>query len=207
MILHIVRHGEKEKGEFYNAGLERQDNPLSEKGLIQAELLADSLPRSIERVYASCQKRTAQTASPFARKQGLSITEDPRINEIHLGILSRMSDSEAARSYPDFWKEFTERTGDFRYPEGESGAEVSLRIASLIQDIYSPEQEVLIASHDGWIRIFLCIMLDLPFHYRFRFKIANCGLTSVRLDSPDMSGQILALNDHLWLGQLASFDA
>jgi broad specificity phosphatase PhoE len=206
MILHLVRHAEKEKGDFYSPALRRQDNPISEKGRAQARLLCDYLPRRVDGILVSSQKRTRETISSYAERVNVSPVEDGRINEIDMGALSNSPRQEVEARYPLFWAEYSERKTDFTYPEGESGKDVSLRILSLMSDYFSPGKEMVIVGHDGWIRVFICMALGLEFHERFRFKVANCGISTLILGSPRCEGSVLRINDCAYLGDAVTYD-
>lgn len=47
MKWYIIRHGDKEKGDFFNPTLRHQDQPISEKGQIEAKNLRRDLPVEI----------------------------------------------------------------------------------------------------------------------------------------------------------------
>jgi broad specificity phosphatase PhoE len=206
MIVHLVRHAEKQKGDFYNPSLRRQDNPISEKGERQASLLHEYLPRHVDAILVSSQRRTKETISGYAEREGIPILEDERVNEIDMGLLSKMPRSEVQEKHPDFWKEYAEKTKDFTYPEGENGKDVSVRILSLMKDHYSRDKEMIIVGHDGWIRVFICMVLGLDFWRRFQFRVANCGISTFLLDSPRCEGSVIGINDCAYLGDAITYD-
>lgn len=206
MKIHIIRHGEKEKGNFYNSLLKRQDNPLSEKGFQQAEVLKEYLPSRINSVFVSNLIRTRQTISPFTHKHTLNIHEDKRLNEIDMGIMSLYPENEVKEKHPLFWKEFQSKSTDFRYPDGENGNDVSIRIKSFIREHYDSTNEIALITHDGLIRVFFCMILGLDYHYRFKFKIANCGISTIVLDSENGNGCIEKINDCSYMKELLSYD-
>lgn len=207
MIIHLVRHAEKENGDFYSQALRRNDNPISKKGMAQADLLSEYLPDRVGHIYVSDLRRTTQTIQPYANLRQIPSTMDGRINEIDTGALARLPEKYISEKYPEFWKEYTEKDSDFYYPEGENGKDVSLRIRSLIKQIFSANSEIIIVGHDGWIRIFLCMVMNLEFYERFRFRIANCGISTIRLNSDSISGSVIRINDCSYLKEMITYDA
>ena len=52
MKWHIIRHGDKEKGDFYNPVLRHQDQPISAKGRADAENLVPYFAdKTISNIY------------------------------------------------------------------------------------------------------------------------------------------------------------
>ena len=80
-LVHLVRHAEVENPD--NIWYGRMEGwRLSERGLLQAEALADYLAENpIEAVYSSPLTRAMQTAEPIASRHGLSVVEEPDIIE------------------------------------------------------------------------------------------------------------------------------
>ena len=54
MTFYIIRHAEKERGNFYNPELRHQDQPISQKGQEQAKKLVGYFAnKEISRIYIS----------------------------------------------------------------------------------------------------------------------------------------------------------
>ncbi|HET9910890.1 MAG TPA: histidine phosphatase family protein, partial [Anaerolineales bacterium] len=118
---HIIRHAEKEKGDFRVSGLPHQDQPLSQRGWEQSRKLCSYLcDKQISAIYVSRYQRTGQTIEYVAGQLGITPVMDDRLNEIDIGVIDPMSDEEVQEKYPGFWKAYTERTADFRFPGGET---------------------------------------------------------------------------------------
>ena len=88
VILYLVRHGQTD----YNASQRFQgrgiDAELNEVGRKQAEAVAryfegDSM--TIDRLYCSSLKRTAETAAPLAHAQNLEVISSSHLDEMVLG--------------------------------------------------------------------------------------------------------------------------
>jgi broad specificity phosphatase PhoE len=195
MIIHLIRHAEKQKGNYYDQILKIENNPITQIGLIQANLLKDHLPKHVIPIYVSRYIRTRQTIVPYAQENGDKIIEDTRIDEINTGIRSRLPEEEIKEKYPEFYKEYQEKKTDFKYPEGECGVDVAFRIESFIKEIFDKDKEVIVIGHEGWIKIFICRVLQMKYSERFRLRVSNCGITTVNLSNKNMDGYILRINE------------
>jgi probable phosphoglycerate mutase len=89
---YIIRHADKEPGDFYNPVLRHQDQPISAKGRAQAEKLsAYFTDKPVAKIYVSEYQRTAQTIAYVAQNMKLSPILDSRLNEIDNGRYSCLS--------------------------------------------------------------------------------------------------------------------
>jgi 2,3-bisphosphoglycerate-dependent phosphoglycerate mutase len=87
----VVRHGESApyvEGEPHPLIDGQGDPPLDPVGRAQAELVADRLISTGERIdaiYVTSMQRTHQTAAPLAARLGIEPRVEPRLREVHLG--------------------------------------------------------------------------------------------------------------------------
>lgn len=181
MKIYIIRHAEKESGNYYNPRLRHQDEPISEKGRQSAERLgAFFAERPIDAIFVSGYRRTGETIQSVARRLELIPIVDERLNEIDNGLLEGLGDMEIQEQYPDVWRAFMERSADFRFPEGETGEEVRGRIASFLEEKRDQYPNGIIAvAHDGLIRTLMCHVLGLPVYRRWDFQIDFCGIVEL----------------------------
>jgi broad specificity phosphatase PhoE len=179
---YIIRHAEREAGDFYNSQLRIHDNPITIKGHYDSlKLCSYFSKKSIAAIYASAYQRTLQTIKPNADQFGLTAVIDPRLNEINNGLIGLMSNEEIQQKYPEMWKTFTARNADFRFPEGETGEEVRSRIANFFEEKLQQHasENILLATHDGWMRILMCYLMDMPVYQRGNFHVDYCGLIEI----------------------------
>ena len=95
MTWYILRHGEKEQGNFHNPTLRHQDQPLSAKGRQDAQKLVTVFAdKPIAAIYVSSYQRTWQTAACVAEKLQLAPIVDNRLNEIDNGLIDEMTESQ-----------------------------------------------------------------------------------------------------------------
>jgi probable phosphoglycerate mutase len=86
MPIFLIRHGET----LGNASrtVQHPDNPLSPRGVAQAELLARRLEREgIKAILSSDYARAAATAESLSRMTGVAVRHDPLLRERNFGAL------------------------------------------------------------------------------------------------------------------------
>lgn len=180
MKLYFIRHADKGMGDCYNDYLRHQDFPITDQGRRRAENLASYFDfKQISTVYASEFLRAQQTAKALSIKKGLEIVIDSRLNEIDNGIIEKLSDAEIKEKYPSFWNDFFSYSKDVRFPEGETGEEVKARQRSFLNDLIAREKNAALVTHEGYIRLLICHLLDLPVYERYKFEIDYCGITEI----------------------------
>ena len=180
MRCYIIRHAHKEFGGHYNPRLRHQDEPISQKGREQAQKLVSFFDqRALSAIYVSGYLRTMQTAEPLAQASSLAPIVDERLNEFDNGLIEGMTDEQIQQAYPEVWYAFQEKSADFRFPEGETGAEVQARVSDFLQEkrFQHPDEAIVIVSHDGLIRLLMCTILRLPVFTRWNFYVDFCGIT------------------------------
>jgi len=132
---YIIRHAAKERGDFFNPRLRHQDEPISLKGRADAQKLCAYFDgKAIAAIYVSEYQRTLQTIEPVAQQLNLTPAIDARLNEIDNGRLDGMTAEQIQQVYPSVWKAFLSRSADFRFPEGETGAEAQQRIVEFLEE-------------------------------------------------------------------------
>jgi broad specificity phosphatase PhoE len=179
----IVRHAEKEVGDFPSPELGHQDQPISARGRRQAERLAEYLAGQqgsapITALYRSGYQRTGQTLAPLAERLGLTPIQDPRLNEIDNGLIETMSDEAVQQQYPEMWRAYVARDADFRFPGGETGAEAQQRVVAFMEEKRAQHegQAFVAVCHEGLIRLLMCALMGLPTYKRGNFQVDPCGI-------------------------------
>jgi broad specificity phosphatase PhoE len=192
---YIVRHADKEQGDFYNLALRHQDEPISAKGISQAQKLRLYFSdKSVTEIYVSQYVRTGQTAEHSAQMLKLSPIADSRLNEIDNGAFEGLSDEEIQQRFPEVWNAFKARNRDFQFPEGESGEDARRRIESFMKEKLEDKEDILVVSHDGLIRLLTCAILGLPVYRRWEFRVDTCGIMEIEYQPEYASWKIIRLN-------------
>jgi broad specificity phosphatase PhoE len=182
----FLRHCEKVLEPHYNEKLDILDDPLSENGLSHAGRIADYFKdKDLDKIIVSKYQRTYQTALPTATLKGMSIEIDARVNEINGGKIKGMKESEIAEAYPEMWRDFSMHIRDVRFPGGESGADVIKRQDSFLEDMKKETGDILVVSHDGFIRILMCNILGAPVWHRYRMKTDYGALCIIEYDGKE----------------------
>ncbi len=180
--IYMVRHTAKERGDFFNPHLRHQDEPISAQGWAAAERLCSCFAdKAIAAIYISEYQRTRQTAEPVARQLHLTPSVDVRLNEIDNGRFDGMTDEQIQQDYPDVWQAFLSRSTDFRFPEGETGAEAQQRLVNFLEEKRQQHasENIIAVCHEGLIRLSICTVLDLPVYKRWNFAYDFCGITEI----------------------------
>ncbi len=155
--LFLVRHGET----YYN--LEDRiggDSDLTEKGLAQAQALADYFAtQRIPIIFTSNHKRTLQTAAPIAEKQEhCSIIALTEFNEIHAGVCEGMTYQEIREKMPEVAKERRRNKYNYVYPEGEGYVTMERRIHRGLKKVFylnNYDDNIMIVGHRAVNRMIL----------------------------------------------------
>lgn len=146
------------------------DVPLSELGEEQARLAGAYILQNygVDAVYASDLCRAVNTAAPVADALGLPVHIDPDLREIHVGCWTGIPFEEIARLWPKEREENLRGDTDFRFAGGESYGDLRRRTERAIRKIVAenPGKTVLVATHGGFVRSFLCWMRGLPVERR-----------------------------------------
>lgn len=157
------------------------DAPLNETGRAQAQAFYEhfkALP--VEKLFISALQRTRQTMEPFIN-EGIAFESLAGLNEIHWGS------KEGKPFTPDDHDEYLQIVNSWRLGQtdqgiagGQSPEEVAAQQRECIPTILAAEGEhVLVCMHGRAMRIFLCVLLNLPLRYMDLF--AHTNLSCYRL--------------------------
>ena len=200
MTVYIIRHAEKEKGDFRVPHLSHQDQPLSQRGWEESRKLWPYLcDKQIAAIYVSGYQRTGQTIEYVAKQLGITPVVDERLNELDSGIIAPMSEEEVQEKYPEFWKVYVERTADFRFPGGETGEEACHRIAGFLEEKRQahPGENLVFVTHEGLIRQLMCYIVNIPVYKRSNFYVDLCGIMEISYQPEYKSWKLIRFNQKL----------
>lgn len=200
MTIYMIRHAEKQRGDFYNPLLRHQDEPISQNGREQARRLWSYFcDKEISAIYISAYLRTSQTIEYVAGQSGIASVIDERLNEIDNGYFDQLSEEEIKQKYPDIWNAYHARSTDFRFPGGETGEEVRARIASFLEEKRSihAEQNIIVVCHEALIRLLTCYVMDLPVYKRWNFYVDFCGIMEISYQQEYKTWKLIRFNHTL----------
>jgi len=181
--------------------------PLSAKGRQQSEALAERWGSlKFDTVYSSPLRRTIETATPLAQKQGLEITQLEDIREIFLGPdhvmltqdMTAEETAQALRSRNEKIVMLAASSGSWdAVPAAEPSALFRQRIVRGVDGIAyrHPGERVAVFSHGGAINIYIAEVLGIS--RDFFFPCANTSITIVRIDGQNQPHKrvLITLNE------------
>jgi len=162
----LVRHGESQGNvdpKLYSTTPDRYIE-LSSKGKQQALKAGQELRALVKNEtvlflvspFARCRQTYQQIAKAFGNEKQIKMREDPRIREQEWGNLQDSVQSEAMEKERTLVGKFF-----FRFPQGESGADVYDRVTTFLEslfrlfDRFNCEDNIVIVTHGLLMRLFL----------------------------------------------------
>ena len=165
MRLHLVRHGETD----VNAAGRLQGSTnslLTPRGYAQARDVARAcLTWNPVAIYSSPLQRARGVADAMANASGLTVTEEPRITEMHMGKLEGVTIQQMRDGWPELYQGWRRDASSVTMPDGESLGDVQLRAMEAFDELESrhePDDTVIAVTHNFTIRCIVAAVLDLP---------------------------------------------
>ena len=183
-----------------------QDDPLTERGVRQAQRLGEALaPLPIARVYTSPLVRARDTAAQIARGRGLSFIADSRLREGSFGDWEGLSRSEVMARSPQDAKILASWESDpsGSPPNGESFKDIQARILAFVEELRdgSKGQWTVLVSHVGPIKALLAAAIGAPSNVGRRLFLDPATISVVDWGAPPV---VRLFNSHAHLGWQAA---
>lgn len=164
---------------------------LSDEGQAQAVAVAERIQAlhdartaakdgvGVTAIYASPMERTRETAAPIAKALGLRTRTRKGLIECEFGEWTGRKLSELA-ALPE-WKTVQRHPSGFRFPKGESFAEMQARMVDAVNDIVTehPGEVVVAVSHADPIKAAVASALGTPLDLFQRIVIGQCSVSAV----------------------------
>jgi probable phosphoglycerate mutase len=154
---------------------------LSDEGRRQAEAVATEVGtlNRVDAVYASPLERTRETAGPIAATRGLRVRTDKGLLECDFGEWTGAKLSALRRRKE--WKAVQHYPSGFRFPGGESFAEMQQRIVHALRRLCSahPGGVVVAVSHADPIKAALADALGVHLDLFQRLVVGPCSVSTV----------------------------
>jgi broad specificity phosphatase PhoE len=183
-LLTLVRHGQT-AANAQNLLQGHVNHPLDEVGFAQVSLLGGALQKiaPVSRVVASPLQRAQQTAQAITNglSQQIEVETDPRWIELDYGDFDGQPVSSVS---PEQWA--TWRTDEhFRPPQGETLAELSVRVHDAIEALLadSVSSHIVVVSHVSPIKAAVAWALGVGVEVSWRTALDRASMTTVRLDA------------------------
>lgn len=155
----LTRHGESLFNVEERIG---GDSELSPRGWAYAHSLARLMKDEVSSgklvVWTSTLKRSRQTAEPL----GIPASQRKALDEISAGICDCMTYAEIQERLPEEYEARAEDKFRYRYPRGESYADLVQRLEPLIVDLERQRRPVLLIAHQAIIRVLYCYLMGRP---------------------------------------------
>lgn len=167
---------------------------LSEKGLAQAEQLAERFRGlAVDALYTSPLERTRETAEPIAKATGLDAEVESDLLECDFGEWTGEKLKHVAK-LPE-WGTVQNTPSVFRFPDGESFAEMQYRMIEGTQRIRDrhPGQTVVCFSHADPIKALLNHALGSHLDHFQRISVDPCSVSAISY-LPGQAPSVLRLN-------------
>ncbi|MCC6498013.1 MAG: histidine phosphatase family protein [Propionibacteriaceae bacterium] len=167
---------------------------LSEAGLAQAAAVADRLAGAgLAAIYTSPLERASETAAPTAAATGLVPVEEPGLLEADVGDWTGEALATAARRKE--WRELQRSPSTFRFPGGESLAEVQARVVAVLDRLHAahPGRVVACFTHADPIAMAITFAMGAPLDSFGRVVVGTGSISAITYptDGPPL---VLAVN-------------
>ncbi len=154
---------------------------LADEGVAQAEAAAQRIAAldSVGAVYASPLERTQQTAKPIARSQKLRVRKSLGLIECDFGAWTgrRLAD---LRKLPE-WRQVQRYPSGFRFPRGESFAEMQSRALDAVHGLVAahPNETIVAVSHADVIKAVVASATGTHLDLFQRIVVSPCSITAI----------------------------
>lgn len=177
---------------------------LADVGRAQAEAVAERLAclEKVDAVYASPLERARETAAPIARRLGLRVRSDKGLLECDFGEWTG-AELKALRKLPE-WKVVQRYPSGFRFPNGESFAEMQARVTGAVRRLRArhPGGTLVLVSHADPIKAVVADAAGTHLDLFQRLVISPCSVTAIAFG--DAGPALLTVNS---VGDLAELKA
>lgn len=186
MNLIFIRHGQTDLN-YKRAYQGRINTSINQNGIKHAKELKNKLKKfNIDKVYTSPLKRAKETLNIVLEDKNIDfVMEDRRIEEIDFGVWDTIQYEKVNINYKKEYKEFLNDYENFTFPKGESFKDFYNRCSDFLDDIIDPNsnETVLVVTHGGVIRAFLCYILKLPKNMFYSFSVKQgCYIKVIVVD-------------------------
>jgi probable phosphomutase (TIGR03848 family) len=158
---------------------------LADKGRDQADAVAARLAemKRIDAVYASPLERTRETAAPIAKARGLKVQVERGLLECEFGDWTGRKLKDLMK-LPE-WTTVQRYPSGFRFPNGESFAEMQTRITDAVGRLVArhPGGVVVAVSHADPIKAAVAAALGTHLDLFQRIVVSPCSVTAVAYGS------------------------
>lgn len=181
--IYLVRHCEPQINRGISICLGKTDVPLSEKGIIEANLLQKYFSKiNLSYIYSSPLNRAKQTAEIIAYNK-LKVEIKKNLSELNMGKWDGMNFAEIKDEYPLEYKMRGEDFENFVVEGGESMINCQKRAyEELLSTVKESSGNILIVAHAGVIRTILSKITDSSIKDSFALKLEYGSINKLTYD-------------------------
>ncbi len=154
---------------------------LAESGRAQAEAAAARIGAlgDVRAVYASPLERAQETAAPIARAAGRRVRTVEGLNECDFGAWTGRKLADLRRLAA--WRQVQSTPSGFRFPDGESFAEMQTRICGTLGQLATRHRggAIVAVSHADPIKAAAAQAVGTPLDLFQRIVISPCSVTVI----------------------------
>ncbi len=193
-VLLLIRHG---LNDYVKTGRLAGRTPgvhLNAEGTAQADALAGRLASaSIAAIYSSPLERARETAEPLAARLGLAIQILDDIVESDVGAWTGQRIEELSQD--ERWRQVQTCPSTFRFPAGESFAEIQARMIAAVEQVYAahPGQTVALVAHADPIKLAVAYFTGMPLDHFQRLEVNTASITELAF--APLRPRLVRLND------------
>ncbi len=198
--VYIIRHGETDlnkKGIVQGRGI---DAELNDYGRSQGDAFYHAYKHvPFDKIYTSTLIRTHQTVEKFI-ESGIPWVQFPGLDELAWGIYEGMeASSETKTAFRKMMGHWMSGNLDQKFDEGESPLEVKERQLTILENLieHNDDKNILICMHGRAMRLFLCLLTDLPLSEMDRFPHTNTTLYKLTWNGAEFQIKDFNNTDHL----------
>jgi len=201
--LYFVRHGEGQDNVARQYSCKLIDNPLSERGVLQAQQTAEYLAsKSIDEVYSSPMKRAAETARIIAARLGKELAILENFRELDVGDLEgQFFSAENWEFYLGITNEWLAGNVEVAFPGGENHVVLWERWRSGLLQILAGKtgRNILLVAHAGIFTATLKdVCSDVDMNWLMNAGCYNCSITELEIEvlNGQPQGKLIAWAAH-----------
>ncbi|MGL4449675.1 MAG: histidine phosphatase family protein [Sarcina sp.] len=184
MKIIFVRHTQSEANhKRIYAG--RIDYDLTELGEVQAieisnsvEILYDTKEFSKDtKIYTSPLIRCKKLAEKIAKNKGFEVVDVETLIEYNFGVFEGKSTEEIKDKIE--YKKWSDDYINYKIPKGESLIECNERIINFLDEICKKDEDAIVITHEGVIKLSILHLLKLPIDNFWNFYSGNGAIVDI----------------------------
>ncbi len=189
----LVRHGETD-WHLEHRILGRTNKSLNGHGLEQGRLIAQRFAdEELAALYVSPIQRCRETIAALAELKGMEPVVIDDLMEVDFGEWDGRKSADIMSESPDLMHQWLMNPSSLRVPGGETMAEVHDRVVAAMNAIlpqHQPEDNIVVVSHGGPIRMMVCEVLDIHVDRMLRLEVDLASITTLKFFGDSLANRI-----------------